>query len=199
MNTLATAPHFRRSGFTLVELLAASGVMAILLVCTVSMLLAAMRTVDADLAQVNTDTNAATSMQMMVTWVREAQKITILDTGPTSGHRLCVTLPVITAQGHYDRSQSDTGNPMYFYLSDSTGIVGRTGTWLWRSWKGALFPIRKDVSSLLFETTVDMGSDAVQISITTQDSVFKYKSTDSGTRQTNLTQRVIYMRNYYGH
>lgn len=186
-------PIVNRRGFTLMEVISATSVMGLLLVCTVSMLVAAMRSVDADLAQVNTDTNAVTSMQSMVTWVREAQKITILDDGPLSGHRLCVTLPVTTAQGYYDRTQSDTANPMYFYLSNSTGTVGRTGTWLWRSWKGALLPIRKDVESLLFEVNFELGSDAVQITITTKDPIFE------GTRQTSLTQRVIYMRNYYNH
>ncbi len=187
-----------RRGFTVIEVLAATGIMALLLVCTVSMLIAAMRAVDDDLAQVSTDTNAATSLQFMVLWVREAQKITIYDNGPYSGHRLCVILPE-TVDGHYDRTESDTANPMYFYTSDKSGIVGKNGTWLWWSWKGKLLPIRKDVSSLLFEVNSELGADAVQITITTRESVLKYKAGDSGKKETTLTQRVIYMRNYYNH
>lgn len=187
-----------RRGFTVLEILAAAGVMALLLFCTVTMLIGAMCEVDNDLAQVSADTNAATALQWMVMWVREAQKITIYDNGPSSGKRLCVILPE-TVGDHYDRTLSDDANPMFFYLSNQSGVVGRSGTWLWWSWKGKLTPIRKDVVNLLFEVNSELGADAVQITITTSDNVFKYAATDSGKRETTLTQRVIYMRNYYNH
>ena len=164
-------------------MLVAAFVMAMLLTCTVSMLVAALRGCDADMAQVNTDVNAVTAMQSMVNDVREAKSISIL----SSGHQLCITFPITTAQGYYDRTQPDTAHPVNYYLSDSTGIVGRTGTYLWRSKDATLRRVRSDVDSLLFESDT---ARSIKITVRTKNSIFK------GTKQTDLTQRVVYLRNY---
>jgi len=173
----------RKAGLTLVEMLIAMFVTAILAACTVSMLVAALRSCDADMAQVNTDADAVTAMQFMVGEVREAKSVAILD----GGSRLCITFPVTTAQGYYDRTQADTTHQVYYYLSDSTGIVGRTGTCLWRNRNGALRRVRNNVDSLLFESDT---ARSIKITIRTRDAIYR------GTRQTELTQRVVYLRNY---
>jgi len=172
-----------RRGFTVTEVLVAVFVTALLLTCTLSMLVAALRSCDGDLAQVNTDTNAVTAMQFMVNDVREAKSVGIL----SSGKQLCITFPVTTAEGYYDRTQPDTVHQVNYYLSDSTGIIGRTGTYLWRSKDANLRHIRNDVDSLLFESDT---ARSIKITIKTKDSVF------GGTKQTELTQRVVYLRNY---
>jgi len=175
--------HGNRGGFTLLEVLAALMVMALLVMCTVSMFIATLRGCDADLAQINTDVNAVTAMQLMVGDVREAKSISIL----SSGKQLCITFPVTTAQGYYDRTQSDTAHQVNYYLSDATGTIGRTGTYLWRSKNGTLLRVRNDVDSLLFESDT---ARSIKITIRTKDAIFK------STRQTELTQRVVYLRNY---
>jgi prepilin-type N-terminal cleavage/methylation domain-containing protein len=172
-----------RRGFTLPEVLIAVFVMSLLLVGTLSMLVTALRSCDGDLAQVNTDTNAVTAMQFMVNDVREAKSVAIL----ASGSQLCITFPITTAQGYYDRSQADTAHQVNYYLSDTTGIIGRTGTYLWRSRNDNLRRIRTDVDSLLFESDT---ARSIKITIKTKDSIY------GGTKQTELTQRVVYLRNY---
>lgn len=172
-----------RAGFTLTEVLIAVFVMALLLTCTVSMLVAALRSCDADMAQVNTDTDAVTAMQSMVNDVREAKSVSIL----VAGKQLCITFPVTTADGYYDRTVADTAHQVNYYLSDSTGIIGRTGTYLWRNRNGTLRRIRTNVDSLLFESDT---ARSIKITIRTKDAIYQ------GTRQTELTQRVVYLRNW---
>ncbi len=186
-----------RGGFTLVEVLAASAAATLLLIGTVSMLIAAIRSCDNDLAQVNTDTNAVIAMNQMVSEIREAKSISILDPGPATGSRLCITLPVTLydAQGnpYYDRSQADTAHQVTYYLSDSSGLLGKTGTILWRLQNSKLRKIRSDVSSLIYEEDADLNNqidNAIMITVVTTDNVY------TGTRQTQLTDRVVYLRNY---
>lgn len=187
----------KKGGFTLLEILAASAVASLLLIGTVSMLVAAMRSCDNDLAQVNTDTNAVIAMNQMVNEIREAKSIGILDPGPSTGSRLCVTMPVTLydtdGNPYYDRNQADTADQITYYLSDTSGIVGKPGTILWRSQNGGIRRIRNDVSSLVFEEDADLNNqidNAIMITVVTTDSVYK------GTRQTQLTDRVVYLRNY---
>jgi hypothetical protein len=109
---------------------------------------------------------------------------------------LCITLPVTVtdSQGnaYYDRSRPDTATQINYYTANSTGTLGTTGTYLWRTRNGGLRRIRSDVDSLLFESDETQNNKlrSVKITIRTKDRVFK------GTRQTDLTQRVVYLRNF---
>ncbi len=187
-----------RAGFTLLEVLTAMFVMALLIVCTVSMLIAALRSCDSDLAQVNTDTTAVTAMQTMVTDVREAKQVEPLD----SGSRLRITFPMNpTGQKYYDRTDPHAGHQVSYYLSDGTGIVGRSGTDLWQSAYGRLRCVCTNVDYLYFEYADDE-QKAVKITIRTKDRTYDPLSKANDpikTKycvQTELTERVVYLRNY---
>jgi prepilin-type N-terminal cleavage/methylation domain-containing protein len=181
-----------RRGFTMLEMLVATTILTLLMASIVSMWMATARRCETELAQVDTDTNAVLAMQSMVTDVREAKSVTIL----ASGAQLSITKPIRAQQGYYDRSQGDTNHQINYYLSDSTGIVGRTGTYLWRSQDTAARCIRKNVDALLFETDVPR---SIQITIESRDAVSHEamkKNVDTVGVYTQLTDRVVYLRNY---
>lgn len=186
-----------RRGFTVLEVLAAMAVTALLLAGVAAMMRTTLEKCDTDMAQVVTDTNAVIAMSQMVNEIREAKAITLLDPGPSSGSRLCVTMPVMTAdaEGHqyYDRNKADLANQISYYLSDKSGAIGKSGTFLWRSQNGTLRCVRRDVSSLVFQEDSDLNNqidNAIMITVVTKESAYK------GTGQTQLTDRVVYLRNY---
>lgn len=190
-------------GFTLVEVLAAASVMAIVLTCTVSMLVMALRSGRSETSQVGTDNNAVIAMGDIVAKVKEAKSFSILD----SGHRLSVVWPSVIHPtngwpDYYDRTATpDTANPWMYYLSDKTGVVGVAGTYLWRTRNGTTpLCIRKDVDYLLFEADTDIGGDCMKVTLRTKDRNYDpilWKTTDSKyAAQTNLTERLVYLRNY---
>jgi len=197
-----------RRGMTMVEMLVAMTITALMITGTVAMLVATSGRCETELSQGNTDTNAVLAMQMMVTDIREAKSVTILAPGPASGAQLLVVKPIRALQGYYDRSAADTTHPINFYLSDATGTVGRAGTYLWRSEvtnSGTAYRcIRKDMDpqGLLFETDVPK---SVQITLKTTDAVSHYAAGQHQTTgrnietqgiYTQLTDRVVYLRNY---
>lgn len=181
-----------RRGFTLPEVMIATLIMSLLLMCIVAMWMSTMRRCETEMAQLGADTNAVLAMQTMVSDVREAKTVTIL----AGGAQLRVTKPVRSAQGYYDRTQSDTTHQINYYLSNHTGSIGSTGTYLWRSQDGVARCIRKDVGALLFETDVPK---SIQITIETRENVssqaMKMNVHDVGV-YTRLTDRVVYLRNY---
>jgi hypothetical protein len=172
----------------------------------VAMLLQTARRCETESTQGSTDTDAVLAMQAMVSDIREAKTVTIL----AGGAQLLVVKPtrVSATQGsYYDRSAADTTHPINFYLSDATGTVGRSGTYLWRSEvkdAGTIFRcIRKDMDpqGLLFETDVPK---SVQITIKTKTAVSheaagQHQTTGRNLETqgiyTQLTDRVVYIRN----
>lgn len=197
-----------RRGFTLLEVLAASGVMALLLICIVSMMTHALRTCNWETAQVTTDNNAIVAMGYMIDKVKEAKEVHILD-GPDSdqGPRLSVVMPANAATypagwaPYYDRTvAADTAHPYMFYLSDSTGTIGRAGTWLWRTRSGERsLCVRRDVEYLWFQTDT---KKSIMITVRTKDRTYDPLSKSANalktkySAQTELTERVVYLRNY---
>jgi len=178
----------KRNGFTMLEMLIAVFIAAAMLTCTMSMLVATLKSCDADIAQSDTDTTAVTAMQYMISDVREANSFNIL----YSGSHLRVIPPVTINDGtwyYYDRTKPDTSNQINYYLSDATGTVGQTGNCLWRSKGGSLLCICTNVDSLLFTADSSYTNNAIMITVRTKDQIYK------GTRQTELTQRLVYLRN----
>lgn len=170
-------------GYTMLEALIATSIMAFVAAGAIAMMISSARCFDDTSVQAFTDTDAAIAMQMIVNDVREAKSIKII-----GGNRLRVIFPKTTDLGYYDRHEPDMANQIDFYLSDETGVPGHTGTWLWKGKNnGNRQPLKKDVSDLSFEPDT---ARSVKITIVTQNRAA------SGTKETQLTERVVYLRNY---
>jgi type II secretory pathway pseudopilin PulG len=170
-------------GYTMLEALIVMSIMAFVAVGAMSMMTSSARCFDDNSVQAFTDTDAAIAMQMIVNDVREAKSVNII-----GGNRLKVIFPKKTDSGYYDRHEPDMTSQIEFYLSDETGVLGRSGTWLWKSNStGNRQPLKKDVSDLSFEPDT---ARSVKITIVTQNKAA------SGIKETQLTERVVYLRNY---
>jgi len=173
----------KRGGFTLLEVMMSMVITVLILFATGAMMWATLRCYNSETAQSTTDNDAVLAMQKMVTDVREAKAAALSDNGRT----LTITLPIVTQAGYYDRSQADTANPIYYYESDSSGVKGRMGTYLWRVKGTDSWVVRKDIDSLLFEMDTER---SIKMTIRTKATIAH------GYRTTELTQRVVYLRNY---
>ncbi|MHB9035194.1 MAG: PulJ/GspJ family protein [Armatimonadota bacterium] len=173
-----------RRGFTLLEVLLVSGIMAFMLASVAAMSISTMRCYDSATTRTFTDTDAATAMQMIVSDVREAKSVNIIG----GGTRLRIVFPKkADGQEYYNRYEADTAHQIDYYISDSTGTPGHNGTWLWRGKDNGRRAMMRDVDSLIFETDT---SRSVKITVVAQ------QHTSTGIKRTELTQRVVYLRNY---
>jgi len=196
--------HNRR-GITLVEVMVAMGITALMVISTMAMLLQTSRRCETEVTQTGTDTDATLAMQMIVNDVREAKRVTPL----ADFTQLQIIKPVRTADGYYDRTKGeDTLHPIYYYISDSSHVMGRTGTWLWRSevqddhtdyrWirrdmdpNGLIFnqPLPKEVEvTLRIKAAVSHGASGLHRK--------NGKNLERDGLTTELTDRVVYLRNY---
>jgi hypothetical protein len=179
--------HQRRrvmGGYTQIEVLTSALLSVIIMTGMVSMMLTSLTTADNTRAVVYADQDAGLTMQLIVTEVREAKNVSILD----GGKRMRLLRPTMNAQGYYNRFEPDLDNQTDFYLSDQTGNLDRTGTRLWQvKTNGERKQLRKDVRELRFEQET---SRSVKITVVTE------ASAASGPKLTELSQRVVYMRNY---
>jgi len=178
-------------GFTMIEVMVASMIMVLIFGGTAAMMVSTMHCYQSEVAQTDTDTDAVMAMQLIVKDVREARSVTIT----TNGTHLIVTPPLRMTDGYYDRTQSDSNNQVDYYLSNSTGSTTQTGMCLWRKTVNN-YPvlIKKNVSSLTFEYGDDdeiaTHHSSIKITINTLATI------NRGSRSTQLTQRVVYLRNY---
>lgn len=198
----------KRCGMTMIEVMVALTITTVMVTAMVGMFVATAGRAEVEMSQGSTDTDASLALQQMVSDIREAESVTIQVPGPASGTQLLVVHPVRVTQtqgGYYDRSRPDTTEPVYYYLSDATGAMGKAGaacTILWRQeTKNGVTTariIRRNVApgGLLFETDVPK---SVQITIRAQMAVSRYarkKGRDATPVYTELTDKVVYLRNY---
>lgn len=179
-----------RHGFTLLEVVIVSGIMVFMLASIGAMCISSMRSYDRATTRTFTDTDAATALQRIVSDVREARRIKLLADG--NKPRLRIIMPKVE-DGHeyYDRYKDDTAHQYDYYLSDSTGVPGHDGTWMWRGKSNDRRVVAKNVSALEFETDSDQNyQNYVKITVIVQ------QQTPTGLRETKLTQRVVYLRNF---
>jgi prepilin-type N-terminal cleavage/methylation domain-containing protein len=171
-------------GFTLIEVLVVSGIMAFMLASVAAMSISTMRCYDSATSRTFTDSDAATAMQMIVSDVREAKSVKIIG----GGTRLRIVFPKkADGQEYYNRYEADTAHQIDYYISDSTGTPGHDGTWLWRGKDNDRRAMMRSVESVAFETDT---SRSVKITVVAQ------QQTSTGIKRTELTQRVVYLRNY---
>ncbi|MGQ9455229.1 MAG: type II secretion system protein [Armatimonadota bacterium] len=173
-----------KSGYTLLETIMVMGMFGLIGSGAVTLVVASFSCFEGASTESFTDADAVIAMHTIVNDVREAKSVSILE----DGRRLRVVFPKITQDGYYDRHEPDTANQIDYYLSDSTGVSGLSGTWLWRSKNdNTRKPVKRDVVDLLFEQDT---SRSVKITVVTRNKTF------SGPKETRLTQRVVYLRNY---
>lgn len=177
-------PKRTDKGYTLVEVLVTASIMSMISLICVSLLISAMNSFDSTTSQTYADSDAVLAMQRIVADVREAKSFQIL----ANGRRLRLIFPRTLLQGYYDRREADTGNQIDYYLSDSTGVPGHTGTYLWRGKNdNNRTRVGKNINNLLFELDT---TRSVRITVVSRHESAK------GERTTSLTERVVYLRNY---
>lgn len=178
----------RRSGFTLIEVVISTGIMAMVMGCTAAMMIATMKCYDSASARTFTDCDAATAMQMIVTDIREANEVKFI----ANGNRLRIIPPEITEEGYYNRYKPDPAHQYDYYLSDSTGVPGHDGTWLWRGKDNDRKPVKRNVVALEFKSDCVTASGKI---ISVKITVVTETNTPTGKKRTELTERVVYLRN----
>lgn len=185
-----------RRGFTLVELMTTVGLFGAIAACTLGMMLNALEKTDGSSVKSYADADAVAAMTRLVQDVREAKSVTPLDLDANGdGHRLSIIKPSFVANGawtYYDRRTLNSAGEIQYFLSNSTGVVGRSGTWLWRTELGRRSSVvKRDISKLLFKRDITQDSKrAVEITINTRS------ESAEGAKETALTQRVVYVRNF---
>jgi type II secretory pathway pseudopilin PulG len=172
------------AGYTLLEAMIAVGVSGLVAAAALALMVASFTNFEGASTESFTDADAVIAMQTIVNDVREAKSVNIL----ANGRRLRVVFPKTTPEGYYDRHEADSAHQIDYYLSDSTGVPGHTGSWLWRGKSNINRKmVKKDVVALEFEQDT---SRSVKITVTTRN------NSASGPKETRLTQRVVYLRNY---
>ena len=178
----------RRSnkGFTLLEVTVAAGIIAILAITICGVWIGTIWSFDRTTSQTIADSDAVIAMQHIIADVREAKLFQF----PTSSH-LRIILPVTNPDLSYNRVVPDTDNPIDYFLSDHTGQQDHTGTWLWRKeGNNSLRAVAHDIHSVHFESDTPLSLSCIRITITAS------KKYAHGEAQTQLTERVVYLRNY---
>lgn len=176
-----------RAGFTLTEVLVTTGLTSIVMMCTISMWIATMHSFDTTTTKSHTDSDATMAMQAIVNDVREAKSVRIVAIG--SDQRLRVTFPIRTAGGYYNRSIADTAHQVDYYLSDETKVPGQKGNCLCKGKGNDRRILTRGVRSLSFYID-PLSTRTVRITVSASN------DTSRGPRTTELTQRVVYLRNY---
>ena len=174
-------PRRKNAGFSMMELLVATGIATLVCFIICGVWIQAIWLYDRWNSQTITDMDAALAMQNMIADVREAKGVQ-----PVASDHLRI-IPV-KEDGSFDRTEPDTANPIDYYLSDSSGVVGRTGTWLWRNpTNNVSRAISRNVESLFFESDKP---NRVAITVVTRNNYTR------GQARTSLTERIVYLRNY---
>ena len=175
-----------RRGYTLIEMLTVAGVLCVIGACTISMMIGAMSSFENTAVQAQTDTDAVTAIQHVVSDLREAKSFQLLS-NPT---RLRLIFPITTNGGLYLRQIPDTANPAEYYLSDRSGNPANQGHYFWRSRSGQLRIVAKNIQSVQFIADSAAATRAVKITIVARN------ETSGAGKETRLTERVVYLRNY---
>ncbi len=176
----------KSGGYTIVEVLVVTVIMGLVCAGAMAIMIGSASCFDSTSAETAADADAAIAMGKIVNDVREAKSAHPI----ADNTRLRVVFPQVTSDGYYDRYKPDMGNQIDYYLSDSTGVPGHEGDWLWKGKSdGDREPLKRGIVGLDFEQDGD-STRSVKITITSED------ESAGGPKQTHLTQRVVYLRNY---
>lgn len=173
----------KRRGFTLVELTVVAMIMGMVLVGAASLVSGTIRSFAYTSNQFDSDMSASIALQILNRDLQEAKQVQILS--PSS---IRVYYPVMTAEGAYDRRETDLINTVDFYRGDSDGAQNPAGDFMVRAQaNGFSRPICKAVRDLVFTS---ISPSSVDISLETATGA------EAAVRTTKMTHRAIFLRNY---
>lgn len=174
---------YNKQGFTVIEMTIAMLISLMGLTCIVMLTIFGLSSYNSITGQTGVDLDAVKAMNRMIDDIRESKTVTLLSTSRMQGN-----FPIITADGRYDRSTADPNGIYEYYLSDTAGNPSATGTEIWV--KNTNSTKRRLVSNVEALSFASFTTRSIEITITTK--VVQH----SKTLRCNLTQRVVYLRNY---
>ena len=173
----------KQRGFTLVEMMFVSVLMAMVLVGATSLVTATLRSFAYTSNQFDSDMAASLALQIVSRDLQEAKKVEIL-----SRTSIRVFYPIVTPEGIFDRREIDLVNTVDFYQGDLDGTPNKSGDCLLRAEaNGDTRPICKIVKDLEFTS---ISPSSVDISIRTRTGA------GNNERSTRMLHRAIFLRNY---
>ena len=179
----------RRRGSALLELVVAGGLTAVIISGVVGLLsLAGRQDLQVNLtADANQD--ATVAMRHIQADIREATSVSIV-----RPNQVRFYYPVRTADGLYDRTRPNEDWYLEYVRSDADGKPSNNGNYLTRrtSTDGKGKQLTANVSQFSAEFFPPNADNSVRFTLRVR------KSQSGRTGETQLDQRVLYMRNYYG-
>jgi hypothetical protein len=150
---------------------------------TLTILNTAARLEQAVVLQRDTDQQAVEAMSWMVTDIREAKRVDII-----SATQFRIFYPILRSDGHYDRYVTDEAHYIQYALTTSTGTLNPSGGYLWRKTESdSGKAVAKTITAM---TCALQGKNALRLTVRSQ------KSGRNRSGDTQLNERVLYLRNY---
>lgn len=178
-------------GYTILEMVIAVSILSLVTIGVMSISVSSSKLVSEVTSKTYADSDASLAMQFLLNDIREGQAYAISTTLQTND-TLSLTFPVITSSGAYNRTVPDASHPATYYLSDSSGVLGRTGTYLWKSKAGNNTLIRKNIKSISF---VGDTTRSIKVSVTSAPNWLYYSKANNATPST-LQNRDAFLRNF---
>lgn len=172
-----------RRGYTLFEVSIAATILLLIATGTLSILNTAARLEQAVVLQRDTDQQAVTAMNWMITDIREAKRVDVI-----SATQFRIFFPIVRPDGHYDRYVTDEAHYIQYALTTSTGTLNPTGGYLWRRTEAT--PGKAVAKTITTMSCALQGKNALRLSVRSQ------KSGRNRNGDTQLNERVLYLRNY---
>lgn len=174
---MKTSPLRNQKGTTLVEIIIAAGLLALVLVGTLALLINMLSIWSKGASGTSANAYASLAIRKVALQIEEG-KYASVDSG-----KLVVAFPYYDeSTGDYVRTQ--TGITATYYLSGETGDES-TGTYLWKSVGGAKTRLAKNIESISFNVT---SGKLVRITLTGTDQ-------EGGAISPSLVQMSIKLRN----
>lgn len=173
----------RRRGFTIIELLFATVASVLALGSMLAIFIIGSRTWNNTMIQSRVDQDASYALNRIISDVREAKSFQVLSYG------LRVYYPQINDDGTYDKYKQDDSNYVEIYRGDGIGNAMYFGSYLWRAVRGVPDTIlARNVST--FQIISNGTGQSMTVTLGTSKEAFHQIC------QANLTQRVIWLRNF---
>lgn len=122
-----------RSGFTLIEMVSAMGVLCVVMIAMVALTIATVRVYGSG----SNKTYAYVDTNRALEWVAKDLRRSYMAVIDPSATKLTLTMPKVDiATGYLKQPLESDGAPVIYYLGDSNGVESSNGTCLWRETTG---------------------------------------------------------------